>query len=163
MRPLLILPLLALVLLSGCADDPAPVVETAEAGPAPAPEPTVLTGSDTFAWDLALGVPTTGIDTQIGSSNAATIDVPEGAQKLTVTITWSCTPLPCDLHAYLDDPHAGTAFPPAASDHREHQMGPSPLTLTIEAPEAGEWWAAVHSDAPNAMVSGTFDYQIDVL
>lgn len=153
--------LLAFAFFSGCADD-APLDAAPIAPMAPPMPDALLAGGAAFSWDAAGGIPTTGADVQVGSSNAMTIDVPEGAKSLKVTATWTCATPTCDLHYYLDrDEPAG--FPPSPASLRrsgEHAMGSSPLTLTIDAPPAGTYWASVHADALTVDVVGSFAYEI---
>lgn len=53
----------------------------------------------------------TGIDAQYQATNAAEIDVDEGAQSLAVTTEWTCrTPL-CDMHVYLCSPDERPILP----------------------------------------------------
>lgn len=162
---LLVLVFLLAFLTAGCADSSPPdEADSPMADDPPAQSDAFVTGQGTFGWVAAAGVPTTGIDTQVGSSNAMTIDVPEGATSLTVTATWTCANPVCSLHYYLGMPSPASFPPTPAMLMRDgaHAMGPSPLTLTVENPEAGTWWASVHADALAAQAAGTFTYELMV-
>lgn len=160
MRIYLLSCLLMTALFAGCADD-SDVDQVPDVPAPPAePEPVTLTGAAPFGWSAAVGVPGTGIDAQRDASNAMTMDVPEGAKMLTVVATWTCATPMCDLHFYLDPADTAGTLTPNLARNGAHTMGASPLTLTVEAPAAGEWWAAVHADSVNTGLSGTFAYVV---
>jgi hypothetical protein len=159
-RPLLLTALLLAAALAGCSQ-PAPApTDSARVEEVAAPAPETLLGQGTFGWAAAVGVPTTGVDTEVGASNAITIDVPDGAKRLDVNATWSCVPSPCTLHLYLEAPNAGPNSPlsPAAA----HGMGDGQATAGLDNPVPGKWWAALHADSPDAQVAGTISYVVQL-
>lgn len=163
MRGTPILALLLLVgLLAGCADEepvqsePAPdgdagddvAVPPSEAAPAP------VTAETAFGWLAAGGVPGTGADAQVMSSNAAFFDVPEGVLWLRAEASWSCLLPTCPLVVQLGPRGSGGDLLTGPSGAQA--TGDGEAVLEVEAPEAGEWVVSAHSEGVTADLSGVF-------
>lgn len=128
--------LLAGLALAGCSDAEPPATGADAGGDAAAvgpPEP--QTQEFEFGLGAAVGTPAIGSALPVDDNRQVSFEVPEGYGLLEVTAAWACDiDAACDLDLELrrGEQNLQTAG-----------FGPSPVTLSLEEPEAGRYtfWA----------------------
>ncbi|MCA1811893.1 MAG: hypothetical protein LC623_07785, partial [Halobacteriales archaeon] len=139
-------------LLAGCVGEPAVPADPGPSPPIPAggAAPS-LNETLSFSWLAAAGAPAKPLDAEAGATPAEGFTVPAGLREMRLEAKWTCDSPTCALHlaAYAPGADAFGSTPVASVE------GPSPLTLTIQAPAEGVWSVYMASSGPTAQVKGT--------
>jgi hypothetical protein len=141
------------LMLAGClsSDSSTPQEDEIIVDETPPMEVSAHVVEASFGWAAAVGVPTTGMDAQVMSTNAAAVDVPEHTARLLVEATWSCASPTCTLRGHLYDPTRSAV---------EHPTGDGSISIEIMDPATGEWLLGLHADSLAAQVEGTIVFTL---
>ncbi len=140
----LILCILAVASLAGCADDdPSPTANSVEL---PEPETVLRYANETIDvfWALGVGTPVTGGLVYVLTTNGGEFRAGEGAD-ITAVADWTCAGVPCDmiLRIYRN------------GEFVEETVGAAPLEIELTDAPGGGWAASLSATTPTAAVEGT--------